>query len=104
MPRFYGVDSETYCPYIDVGFGEGRQLSEADLTSRGACESHSLDLPRLTTRPSHQIGRNDMPLRRAPGTLGAGRREAARLETLRVYGLKDALRPAGVEILSTVTP
>ena len=33
---------------MHFGFGEGWQLSEADLTSRGACESLSLDLPRLT--------------------------------------------------------
>ena len=39
------------CSIMLLGFGEGRQLSEADLTSRGACESLSLDLPRLTTRP-----------------------------------------------------
>ena len=37
--------------YHAFGFGEGRQLSEADLTSRGACESLSLDLPRLHTTP-----------------------------------------------------
>src|ERR1051325_4669396 len=51
MRLFCAVDKERNRAYIACGFGEGRQLSEADLTSRGACESLSLDLPRLTTRP-----------------------------------------------------
>ena len=42
------VDNAVRMHYYAFGFGGGWQLSEADLTSRGACESLSLDLPRLT--------------------------------------------------------
>lgn len=41
----YGkVDSPDKMHYDASGFGEGWQLSEADLTSRGACESLSLSI------------------------------------------------------------
>ena len=54
MPRFYVVDTPMELLYSHGGFGEGWQLSEADLTkSRGLRISLSIshDQQRLPTKP-----------------------------------------------------
>ena len=54
MPRFYVVDTRMEVLYSHRGFGEGWQLSEADLTkSRGLRISLSIshDQQRLPTKP-----------------------------------------------------
>jgi len=61
------VDRSTGKSYDVFGFGEGWQLSEADLTSRGACESLSLDLPGYDGYPQAVASTLDPdPLREPP--------------------------------------
>ena len=63
------MDNGDWMHYYAFGFGGGWQLSEADLTSRGACESLSLDLPRLTNtathKPSKSVDPRAEPIKRA---------------------------------------